>query len=153
MRRIVSIIAGGLLLATLGAAPVVAAVPMPVSIVAVHQNVDGTDVATFTAEGAGLCPSGSVYLLGGMVTGGPSPEKNFLVLQAFVCDPVGAFTTEDFFIVRIQAHTMAGAPNDWGTWQVIDGGGEFAQLQGTGTLVGIYDGQGGITDYLNGQLK
>ena len=130
-----------------------AAAPTPVTIVAVHQNVDGTDVATFTADGAGLCPSGSVYLLAGMVTGGPSEQKNFLVIQAFVCDEVGDFTTDDVFVVRIEAHTTIGAPSDWGTWQVIDGSGAFARLQGTGTLVGIYDGQGGITDHLYGQLK
>ena len=133
MRRIGIVIATGLLLLTVGAAPALAAGPTQVVIVATHTGVGPEDVATFQAGGAGLCPTGSVYVVDGMVTGGPSAHKNFL---------------------GIQAHTTIGMLNDYGTWQVIDGGGAFARLQGTGTLVGIYPETGdGITDYFSGSLK
>ena len=154
MRRIGIVIATGLLLLTVGAAPALAAGPTQVVIVATHTGVGPEDVATFQAGGAGLCPTGSVYVVDGMVTGGPSAHKNFLVIQAFVCDAAAGFTNDDYFIVRIQAHTTIGMLNDYGTWQVIDGGGAFARLQGTGTLVGIYPETGdGITDYFSGSLK
>ncbi len=154
MRRIGIIIATGLLMLTVGAAPALAGAPSQGVIVATHTGVGPEDVATFMADGAGLCPTGSVYVLAGNVTGGPSAHKNFLVIQAFVCDAAGGFTNDDYFIVRIQAHTTIGMLNDYGTWQVIDGGGAFATLQGTGTLVGIYPQTGdGITDFFSGRLK
>ena len=152
MRRIGIIIATGLVMLTLGAAPAMAA-PSPVTIVATHSNVDpAQDVATFTAEGAGLCPTGSVYVVGAMATGGRSAHDNFLVIQAFVCDAAGGFTNDDYFIVRIEAHTTAGAPTDYGTWQIAGSGDQLAGLKGTGTLVGVGTGAG-ITDYLCGRVQ
>lgn len=72
----------------------------------------GLGTGTFTATGDGLCPSGTVDVVGGMIAGWRSGTiANFLVIQQFTCD---------------------------------DGSGSF--------LVRIYDGPGGITDYLAGQV-
>lgn len=146
MRGISCALAAGLLLVGLVAAPVAAAGrPTDVALVAVHPELD---TGTFTARGDGLCPSGTVDVVAGMIAGWRSGTiANFLVIQQFACDDGSGS-----FLVRIQARAFANAPSDFGTWQVIGGDGDYAQLQGTGSLIGIYDGVGGITDYLAGQV-
>ncbi len=147
MRRIVSLIAGGVLLASLGAAPVVAATGSQVTITAVHTFSDGQ--ASFTASGGGLCPSGTVTVPRNIMTQGRSQHVNFIVRQVFTCDAGGGFTTEDAFFVQIEAHATVGIPDDGGPWQIMGGEGAFADLRGTGILVG--NGfEGGVIDHLYG---
>ena len=133
----------GLLLA----APASAADPTTITV---DVPFDGSS-GTFTADGGGLCSTGS-YQDSETLVRGSDRALTFHLDRTFVCsDGSGTFT------VRINAHWHPCDPQNAGTWVVLRGTGEHAALSGAGRLVGTYQGTDpcepdGIVDVLTGRV-
>jgi len=146
-RLAISLISVGLLI---GALPALAAASAPVeAIIDVHQDFT-QPTGTFTAESELLCESGTTSDL--VRVTGNEVNLNFHVLKTFTCaDGSGTFT------LRLQAHVMPCAANDWGSWSVAGGTGDYENLRGAGTVIGTYSPTNAcdaeaIDDHFEGRL-
>jgi len=120
--------AGATVAALAGAGSALASTPTPVTIEVITSS---PGAGTFTASGAGLCPSGTTADQS-FGTGGQSGFlANFHDLKTFTCaDGSGTFTA------NVQAHLIFGAPTDSFTWNIVGGTGAYANLHGSGNGVG-----------------
>jgi len=113
----------------------------------------GAGGGIFTADGDALCPAGTTTDVATVHSAGP--VTTFRDLKTFTCaDLSGTFT------LSIVARVMDCAMNDYGTWRVVGGTGDYAGLRGHGLLVGTYYGGAGnhcdadgIDDHLTGKVK
>lgn len=114
-----------------------------------------TDGETFTASGPAVvagdvCPSGTVSDLSVTPTGSSQgPHSFFDVVKEFDCaDGSGAFN----FDMKVKLENATG--NTTANWQVAGGTGNYANLQGNGTLVGTAIVQGtSILDVYDGTVQ
>ena len=148
MRRTVMTL-GALVALALGAAPVGAATAAT-AVIDVHSAFEDPS-GTFTAESDLLCPYGTTTDTTSVAGNGRT--LTFHNLKTFVCaDGSGMFT------LRIQASVKPCSATDSGVWSVAGGTGRYADLRGTGTLVGTYfpgdacDAEG-IDDHLTGVVR
>lgn len=133
------------------AAPVAAAEPVEV---VVDVPFDGSP-GSFTADGGGLCAGGTYADSEIRVTGagrGRERTLTFHLDRTFTCSDVsGSFT------VRISARWHPCDATNAGTWAVLGGDGDYADLHGAGQLVGSYVGADtcdpeGVVDVLSGRV-
>lgn len=102
-----------------------------VSIVAVEDFVAGT--GTFDAEGGGLCGSGTTSQPDGVEVIERRRTLTFVLEKVFTCDD-GSGT----FTMQLRAWYMPCSPANRGVWRVISGTGDYAELEGTGQIIGTY---------------
>lgn len=136
----------------LAVSPTTAASPqLNIKIVADTVFTDPPMIGTFQASGqavdAGLvCPAGVIHDLQGKATGAGEQGINFHVTKEFICaDGSGSF------IIQLEARVDYKGDN--GNWVLKGGSGAYADLHGSGSLVGIYYEDGsGIQDIFTGKV-
>ena len=148
MRRTISIL-GALLALALAAGPVGAATDAATTI-DVRSYFDGSG-GTFTADSDLLCASGTTT--DSTLIAGNGRAITFHNLKTFECaDGTGTFT------LRLQAQVKPCSETTSGVWSVAGGTGAYADLRGTGSLVGTYFPSDacsaeGIDDHLTGVVR
>ena len=152
MRRTSAVLVVPLAAAVSAVAAAPAAAAEPVEVV-VDVPFDGSP-GSFTADGAGLCAGGTYTDSDIRTTGagrGRERTLTFHLDRTFTCsDGSGSFT------VRISAHWQPCDATNAGTWVVLRGNGDYADLHGAGQLVGSYVGAEnceleGVVDVLSGR--
>ena len=118
----------------------------PTAEAAASVHIDANEVfdggSTFTSDVDG-CGSGTVDTVSAEVHGGP-PFGKFNGFKVFHCDEGGSF------VVRLSA--KFGENGSVGTWAIVGGSEELANLRGSGTLVGTPTADG-INDVYDGTLR
>lgn len=152
MRRTSAVLVVPLAAVLSAAAAAPAAAAEPVEVV-VDVPFDGSP-GSFTADGGGLCAGGTYADSGIRTTGagrGRERTLTFHLDRTFTCsDGSGSFT------VRISARWHPCDATNAGTWVVLRGDGDYADLHGAGRLVGSYVGPDtcdpdGVVDVLSGR--
>ena len=101
---------------------------------------------TFVASG-GFCPAGTATSSGFHFAGG-GRAGTFHLVKTLVCDD-GSGT----LLIRVDAATANGAPQDQGGWSVEDGTGDWAGARGGGNIVGYFDRAVDIEDHYTGVIS
>lgn len=124
----------------------------PPDAVSIRAEAVLGETGTFTAVGAGLCPSGTTAEPDGVDVTERPRTLAFRLDKLFTCDD-GSGT----FTLRIHAWYRPCDATDRGVWEVVGGTGAYSTLSGRGTLVGTYvpapcEEAIGIIDVLVGRL-
>ena len=154
-----SIRRAGAILAALAAitavtAPVGASSPEPISITSqMTIPFDAPSTGFFQADPSDLiCPTGTVLDLGVIGAGFQSGRGGqILVLKELTCDD-GSGTIFVRLAVHFRDGGQGGVPTGSFTWVIVGGTGDYADLQGRGTGIGVSTGPNSVTDTYTGFL-
>jgi hypothetical protein len=155
MRKFIGFLAAAMLATVLlPATPTEAAPPLGVEIT-VQETIPttipgggGPFVATGPAVDAGvMCSSGNTINTA-LTTSGGGTVVNLGVEKLFTCDD-GSGT----FIVKMRVRLDTDTGFTSARWNAKGGTGDYANLHGSGALVGIPTGLGTIADFYFGKLK
>jgi hypothetical protein len=135
------------LLGVLAAAPAVSAAP-PVTVIEIHVVFGGAE--TFSASGGVVCDSG-VAVTDPVFSAGFGAQGRgvgtFHLIKTLTCDD-GSGT----FQILVNAATARTSPGTVGGFAVVGGTGDYANLNGAGSLVGTNTAVG-IDDVYTGRLS
>jgi hypothetical protein len=139
VRRIGSLLAASMLV--LAPAPTASAAS---SSVEVDLHIDFATGETFTASG--FCPAGEAVTYNFMQVGFRGRATTFHLYKDLICDDGSGILT-----IRVEASAVFGFPGTIGGWNVVGGTGDYAEVRGGGSIVGIgFDG--GLDDHYTGRL-
>lgn len=102
-------------------------------------------VETFESAG-GFCPSGTAISSDFSFAGG-GRAGTFHLVKTLTCDD-GSGT----LLIRVDAATANGAPQDQGGWSIKGGTGDWAGARGGGNIVGYFDRSVDIEDHYTGVI-